>query len=206
MQKKNLMCLLPQPAVSFTVSIFWFWRAVFILHGEEVLHSLSQSWGCCEILKALSRWWAAYNSLDSLKWTSAERNVSQWLSWMKWHYSWRVCPQIRKDWVGGLVRCISVLSGVADGIDPLCLQWASSGQSASQSEECYPHWCSSLQVSTAQGPNAYGNLSLVQIGNISGYIDTPDPPTIISYLPGLLYKFSCSYPLEYLVNNTQLAS
>uniref|UniRef100_A0A087X4B4 Zona pellucida-like domain-containing protein 1 n=1 Tax=Poecilia formosa TaxID=48698 RepID=A0A087X4B4_POEFO len=63
-----------------------------------------------------------------------------------------------------------------------------------------------LVVSTAQGPNAYGNLSLVQIGNISGYIDTPDPPTIISYLPGLLYKYSCSYPLEYLVNNTQLAS
>ncbi|XP_078142911.1 zona pellucida-like domain-containing protein 1a isoform X1 [Centroberyx gerrardi] len=64
----------------------------------------------------------------------------------------------------------------------------------------------SLVVSTAHGPNAYGNLSLVQIGNISGYIDTPDPPNIISYLPGLLYKFSCSYPLEYLVNNTQLAS
>ncbi|XP_038128028.1 zona pellucida-like domain-containing protein 1 [Cyprinodon tularosa] len=63
-----------------------------------------------------------------------------------------------------------------------------------------------LVVSTAQGPNAYGNLSLVQIGNISGYIDTPDPPTIISYLPGLLYKYSCNYPLEYLVNNTQLAS
>ncbi|XP_076874436.1 zona pellucida-like domain-containing protein 1a isoform X2 [Brachyhypopomus gauderio] len=64
----------------------------------------------------------------------------------------------------------------------------------------------SIMVSTAHGPNAYGNLSLVQIGSISGYIDTPDPPTVISYLPGLLYKFSCSYPLEYLVNNTQLAS
>lgn len=63
-----------------------------------------------------------------------------------------------------------------------------------------------LQVSTAQGPNAYGNLSLVQIGSVSGYIDTPDPSTVISYLPGLQYKFSCSYPLEYLVNNTQLAS
>ncbi|XP_073526559.1 zona pellucida-like domain-containing protein 1 [Phyllobates terribilis] len=63
-----------------------------------------------------------------------------------------------------------------------------------------------LVVSTVPGVNAYGNVSMVQIGNISGYIDTPDPPTIISYLPGLLYKFSCSYPLEYLVNNTQLAS
>ncbi|XP_076832238.1 zona pellucida-like domain-containing protein 1 [Brachyhypopomus gauderio] len=63
-----------------------------------------------------------------------------------------------------------------------------------------------LVVSAGQGSSAYGNTSLVQIGSISGYIDTPDPPTIISYLPGLLYKFSCSYPLEYLVNNSQLAS
>ncbi|OWK00557.1 hypothetical protein Celaphus_00019547, partial [Cervus elaphus hippelaphus] len=63
-----------------------------------------------------------------------------------------------------------------------------------------------LVVSTVPGVSAYGNATSVQIGNISGYIDTPDPPTIISYLPGLLYKFSCSYPLEYLVNNTQLAS
>uniref|UniRef100_A0A4W3K897 Zona pellucida-like domain-containing protein 1 n=1 Tax=Callorhinchus milii TaxID=7868 RepID=A0A4W3K897_CALMI len=63
-----------------------------------------------------------------------------------------------------------------------------------------------LVVTSAQGINALGNLSMVQFGNISGYIDTPDPPTIISYLPGLLYKYSCSYPLEYLINNTQLAS
>ncbi|XP_078264769.1 zona pellucida-like domain-containing protein 1 [Rhinoraja longicauda] len=63
-----------------------------------------------------------------------------------------------------------------------------------------------LVVSAAQGVNALGNISMVQFGNISGYIDTPDPPTIISYLPGLLYKYSCSYPLEYLINNTQLAS
>nr|CAQ15255.1 novel protein [Danio rerio] len=63
-----------------------------------------------------------------------------------------------------------------------------------------------LQVSTTQGINAYGNISMVQMGNISGYIDTPDPPTVISYLPGLVYKFSCSYPLEYLLNNSQLAS
>eukprot|EP00066_Takifugu_rubripes_P017550 XP_011606816.1 PREDICTED: zona pellucida-like domain-containing protein 1 [Takifugu rubripes] len=64
----------------------------------------------------------------------------------------------------------------------------------------------SLVVSAPYGSNAYGNMSLVQIGNVSGYIDTPDPPTLISYLPGLVYKFSCSYPLEYLVNSSQLAS
>lgn len=65
-------------------------------------------------------------------------------------------------------------------------------------------WGVCVQVSAAT--NAYGNMSLVQIGNVSGYIDTPDPPTLISYLPGLVYKFSCSYPLEYLVNSSQLAS
>ncbi|XP_072301687.1 zona pellucida-like domain-containing protein 1a isoform X2 [Eucyclogobius newberryi] len=65
---------------------------------------------------------------------------------------------------------------------------------------------SALTVFAAHGPNAYGNISLVQIGSVAGYIDTPDPSTVISYLPGLQYKFSCSYPLEYLVNNTQLAS
>ncbi|XP_058489618.1 zona pellucida-like domain-containing protein 1 [Solea solea] len=64
----------------------------------------------------------------------------------------------------------------------------------------------SLLVSTVYGPNVYGNMSVVQTGNVSGYIDTPDPPDIISYLPSLLYKFSCTYPLEYLVNNSQLAS
>ncbi|XP_043115720.1 zona pellucida-like domain-containing protein 1 [Puntigrus tetrazona] len=63
-----------------------------------------------------------------------------------------------------------------------------------------------LEVSSSQGFNAYGNISMVQMGNISGYIDTPDPPTVISYLPGLVYKFSCSYPLEYLLNNSQLAA
>ncbi|XP_028820703.1 zona pellucida-like domain-containing protein 1 isoform X2 [Denticeps clupeoides] len=65
---------------------------------------------------------------------------------------------------------------------------------------------SSLVVSTVKGINAYGNSSLVQIGNISGYIDTPDPTTIITYLPSLLYKFSCSYPLEYLINASQLVT
>ncbi|TRY90420.1 hypothetical protein DNTS_018916 [Danionella cerebrum] len=63
-----------------------------------------------------------------------------------------------------------------------------------------------LQVATTPGFNAHGNISMVQMGNISGYIDTADPPTVISYLPGLVYKFSCSYPLEYLLNNSQLAS
>ncbi|XDV32475.1 hypothetical protein PO909_003277 [Leuciscus waleckii] len=59
----------------------------------------------------------------------------------------------------------------------------------------------SISLSTLE---ACGNTLVM--GNISGYIDTPDPPTVISYLPGLQYKFSCSYPLEYLLNNSQLAS
>ncbi|KAK7904301.1 hypothetical protein WMY93_016908 [Mugilogobius chulae] len=41
-----------------------------------------------------------------------------------------------------------------------------------------------LTVSTAHGPNAYGNMSLVQIGSVSGYIDTPDPPPLSATCPG----------------------
>lgn len=157
-----------------------------------------------EILEALSGWW----------WVE-----KLFLKQFKVNRCW-VCCRAEPDGMGlflqgmlsemeglslGLLMGISVPGGMA--ISPCAARplWDNVGRLGGQ-EECYPHWCCSLQVSTAQGPNAYGNLSLVQIGNISGYIDTPDPPTIISYLPGLLYKFSCSYPLEYLVNNTQVAS
>uniref|UniRef100_A0A8C2WWG8 Zona pellucida-like domain containing 1b n=1 Tax=Cyclopterus lumpus TaxID=8103 RepID=A0A8C2WWG8_CYCLU len=64
----------------------------------------------------------------------------------------------------------------------------------------------SLVVSTAYGAIAYGNMSLVQIGNVSGYIDTPDPPAIISYLPGLLYKFSCIAAKEILFKRDFISS
>lgn len=64
----------------------------------------------------------------------------------------------------------------------------------------------SLQVSTAYSTSSYKNMSLVQLGKVSGFIDTPDPSDIISYQPSLLFQFSCSYPLQYLVNSSQLAS
>uniref|UniRef100_A0A3P8WAE0 Zona pellucida like domain containing 1 n=1 Tax=Cynoglossus semilaevis TaxID=244447 RepID=A0A3P8WAE0_CYNSE len=63
-----------------------------------------------------------------------------------------------------------------------------------------------LQVSTAYSTSSYKNMSLVQLGKVSGFIDTPDPSDIISYQPSLLFQFSCSYPLQYLVNSSQLAS
>uniref|UniRef100_A0A4W6D0U3 Si:dkey-103g5.3 n=1 Tax=Lates calcarifer TaxID=8187 RepID=A0A4W6D0U3_LATCA len=42
---------------------------------------------------------------------------------------------------------------------------------------------------------------------ITGYIDTPrSDQGVISYSTDLYYHFSCRYPLEYLINNTQIVA
>lgn len=42
---------------------------------------------------------------------------------------------------------------------------------------------------------------------ITGYIDTlRSDQGIISYSTDLYYQFSCRYPLEYLINNTQIVA
>ncbi|XP_078476031.1 zona pellucida-like domain-containing protein 1 [Lampetra planeri] len=65
---------------------------------------------------------------------------------------------------------------------------------------------STLTIVSVSGSNGESNLVAVQSGNVSGYIDTPDPPSVISYLPDLLYRYTCLYPLQYIVNNSQLSS
>ncbi|TRY84874.1 hypothetical protein DNTS_017990, partial [Danionella cerebrum] len=47
----------------------------------------------------------------------------------------------------------------------------------------------------------------IQAVVITGYIDTPSSAAgIISYATDLYYHFSCRYPLEYLINNTQIVA
>lgn len=47
----------------------------------------------------------------------------------------------------------------------------------------------------------------VQSVIITGYIDTPRAEQgLISYSTDLYYHFSCRYPLEYLINNTQIVA
>ncbi|XP_051895664.1 zona pellucida-like domain-containing protein 1 [Pristis pectinata] len=57
----------------------------------------------------------------------------------------------------------------------------------------------------APGAGTFAQFSNLQSVVISGFIDPPNDHTVmISYNPRLYYKFSCKYPLEYILNNTRL--
>ncbi|XP_078264771.1 zona pellucida-like domain-containing protein 1 [Rhinoraja longicauda] len=62
-----------------------------------------------------------------------------------------------------------------------------------------------LMITSAQGTGAFKDFSNIQFVNISGMIETNDPVTnIITYNQELVYLYSCSYPLEYFLNDTKL--
>ncbi|XP_028321150.1 zona pellucida-like domain-containing protein 1 [Gouania willdenowi] len=53
----------------------------------------------------------------------------------------------------------------------------------------------------------FSHFSTIQSVIITGFIDTPTSSQgMISYSTDLYYHFSCRYPLEYLLNNTQIAA
>ncbi|XP_036932983.1 zona pellucida-like domain-containing protein 1 [Acanthopagrus latus] len=55
------------------------------------------------------------------------------------------------------------------------------------------------------GTGLFADFSNVQSVNISGTITSMDPSAgTITYRPQILYKFSCLYPMQYLLNNTKL--
>ncbi|KAM5180658.1 zona pellucida-like domain-containing protein 1 [Mantella aurantiaca] len=66
--------------------------------------------------------------------------------------------------------------------------------------------CGSLfQITDTLGDGIFDTFSNIQFVNISGIIKSKDPTTgIITRSPELKYLYSCSYPLEYLMNNTRL--
>ncbi|XP_035647205.2 zona pellucida-like domain-containing protein 1 [Oncorhynchus keta] len=67
----------------------------------------------------------------------------------------------------------------------------------------------SLQI-LDEAPDASGPFnffSSIQSVIITGYLNTPKSSVgIISYATDLYYHFSCRYPLEYLLNNTQIVA
>ncbi|KAM3934565.1 zona pellucida-like domain-containing protein 1 [Leptodactylus fuscus] len=64
---------------------------------------------------------------------------------------------------------------------------------------------SSFQITTAAGDGIFSSFSSIQTANISGIIKSRDPNVgVITRSPELKYLYSCSYPLEYLLNNTRL--
>ncbi|KAK1900331.1 Zona pellucida-like domain containing protein 1 [Dissostichus eleginoides] len=67
----------------------------------------------------------------------------------------------------------------------------------------------SLQiVDEAPDPSGpFSSFSSIQSVIITGFIDTPRTDLgLISYSTDLYYHFSCRYPLEYLINNTQIVA
>nr|XP_057938722.1 zona pellucida-like domain-containing protein 1 [Doryrhamphus excisus] len=68
------------------------------------------------------------------------------------------------------------------------------------------HGCGSTFLTTsAAGTGVFSDFSNIQTVNISGVIRSVDPTTgTITYNAELKYFYSCAYPLEYLVNNTQI--
>ena len=62
-----------------------------------------------------------------------------------------------------------------------------------------------LQTTSAPGTGIFSDFSNIQTVNVSGIIRSNDPTTgTITYNAELKYFYSCAYPLEYLVNNTQI--
>uniref|UniRef100_A0A3Q1CW93 ZP domain-containing protein n=1 Tax=Amphiprion ocellaris TaxID=80972 RepID=A0A3Q1CW93_AMPOC len=61
-------------------------------------------------------------------------------------------------------------------------------------------------VSQEMGTGQFADFSNIQHINISGMICSKDPTTgAITYHQEVMYRFSCRYPLQYMVNNTQMS-
>ncbi|XP_067306947.1 zona pellucida-like domain-containing protein 1 isoform X2 [Pseudorasbora parva] len=61
------------------------------------------------------------------------------------------------------------------------------------------------EVPSSSSP--FSMFSSIQSVIITGYLDTPSSAEgVISYSTDLYYHFSCRYPLEYLINNTQIVA
>lgn len=63
-----------------------------------------------------------------------------------------------------------------------------------------------FQVTDATGTGVFADFSTVQYITVSGTICSKDPGAgSVTYHQEMMYKFSCHYPLQYLVNNTQMS-
>ncbi|XP_030633953.1 zona pellucida-like domain-containing protein 1 [Chanos chanos] len=63
-----------------------------------------------------------------------------------------------------------------------------------------------LEITNEIGSGQFSDFSNIQFVNISGLINSWDPSTTtITYRQELMYKFSCRYPLQYVVNNTEVS-
>ncbi|XP_041923878.1 zona pellucida-like domain-containing protein 1 [Alosa sapidissima] len=66
--------------------------------------------------------------------------------------------------------------------------------------------CGSIFLTTSTpGTGVFADFSNIQTVNISGVVRSYDPTVgMVTYNAELKYLYSCSYPLEYFINNTQV--
>ncbi|XP_030614770.1 zona pellucida-like domain-containing protein 1 [Archocentrus centrarchus] len=69
------------------------------------------------------------------------------------------------------------------------------------------HACgSTFRTTSAPGTGIFADFSSIETLNVSGVVWSVDPSIgKISYKAELMYYYSCAYPLEYLINNTQIS-
>ncbi|KAG7465567.1 hypothetical protein JOB18_018375 [Solea senegalensis] len=67
--------------------------------------------------------------------------------------------------------------------------------------------CSSvLTVTNEVGTGEFSDFSNIQFLNMSGTVNSVDPVTgTVTYRSQILYRFSCRYPMQYVMNNTQVS-
>ena len=64
---------------------------------------------------------------------------------------------------------------------------------------------SAFRTTSAAGTGIFSDFSNIQTVNVSGIVRSSDPTTgTVTYNAELKYYYSCAYPLEYLINNTQV--
>ncbi|KAM4742032.1 zona pellucida-like domain-containing protein 1 [Anableps anableps] len=63
-----------------------------------------------------------------------------------------------------------------------------------------------FQITSQVGTGEFSDFSKVDFVNISGMVLSVDPAAgMITYRPQIHYIFSCKYPMQYLLNNTELS-
>ncbi|XP_051259596.1 zona pellucida-like domain-containing protein 1 [Dicentrarchus labrax] len=95
-------------------------------------------------------------------------------------------------------------------LDPVCKATLDDSVSPPVARFNFPlnmtHACGSIfRTTSATGTGIFSDFSNIQSVNISGVVRSSDPTAgTITYNAELKYYYSCAYPLEYLINNTQI--
>ncbi|XP_027029714.2 zona pellucida-like domain-containing protein 1 isoform X1 [Tachysurus fulvidraco] len=99
----------------------------------------------------------------------------------------------------------SQCKGVIDtSVDPPVIRYALAVND-SQGNLCRQSLQIVDEIPSASGP--FSDFSNIQSVIISSFIDTPTSSSgIVSYSTDLYYRFSCRYPLAYLMNNTKIVA